>query len=792
MNLLVKIRRLLRRRSLGSVVAVAFIAAMVAGGVFVLWVSTFELPDVASFDSRQVTESTKIYDRTGKIVLYDVHGTVRRSVVPFEEISQNMKDAAVAIEDQGFYEHGGVEVSAILRAVWRNIGAGNLLGGQGGSTITQQVIKNSLLSSEKTLTRKIKEWVLAPRLEKILTKDQILAVYLNEIPYGGNVYGVEEASQRFYGKPAATLTVAEAAYLAAMQQAPTRYSPYGDHRDELEARKNLVVDRMRENGFITDEEREAAGAQKIDFQKPETYGIKAPHFVIYVREQLEERFGQEAVERGGLKVITTLDWKLEEKGEEIAKAWALKNEQTFNAENASIVAVDPKPGQILAMVGSRDYFDEGIEGNYNIAVAERQPGSAMKPIVYAEAFEKGFRPETVVYDVPTQFSATCESGGDCYAPQNYDTAFRGPMTLRNALAQSVNVASVKVLYLAGIEDAIALAQRMGLSTIGDASRYGLSLVLGGGEVKPIEMASAYGVFAALGVQRDLVSVLRVEDRSGNVLEEWEDEPGEQVLSPGAAALVSDILSDNDARAPAFGNSSYLHFPNREVAVKTGTTNDYRDAWIVGYTPSISVAAWAGNNDNHPMEKKVAGFIVAPMWHEFMEAALAGLPTETFPEPPPLPAGLKPAVAGQPAGGREQHEILHWVDVRDPLGPSPQNPARDPQYSLWETALRGWLSGGASTSTPATGVQLRVEIVSPKNKAVVRREDGVDVAADTGGLVSSSEGYVGAQLVGSLGAGGRIAIPPSAFVGRSGEVTVTVSVGNESGKSASDSVEVRVR
>ncbi len=682
-------------------------------GLFLLWVASFEMPNLDNFSERQVAQSTKIYDRTGRVVLFDVHGEVTRTVITLDQISDYAEKASIAIEDSNFYNHNGIEPKAILRAILTNITEGNLLSGQGGSTITQQVIKNALLTQDKKISRKLKEWILAPRLEQQLSKDQILELYLNEIPYGGTVYGIQEASRRFFGKDAKDLTLAESAYLAALPQAPTYYSPYGNNLEALENRKNKVLKEMLSNNFISQEEFDSASQEKVNFEKPENFGIKAPHFVFWIYEQLEEKYGAEAIEQGGLKVVTTLDWELQQKAEEIVKRNALQNEVSFNAENASIVATDPKTGQVLVMVGSRDYFDEKIDGNFNITTTNRQPGSAFKPIVYAEAFNKGYLPETMIFDVPTEFSATCSSGGDCYNPQNYDNAFRGPMSLRNALAQSVNIPAVKVLYLAGLKDSLNLAKKMGLETLTNVDQYGLTLVLGGGEVRPIDMATAYGVFANDGTKHKTQGILEVIDRKGKKLEEFKDE-NERVLPEQTARLISDILSDNNARTPAFGANSYLNIPG--VAVKTGTTNDYRDAWIVGYTPEISVAAWAGNNDNRSMEKKVAGFIVAPMWNEFMKVAIEKIPYSEFNKPNSTPENTKPIISGNWAytNNGQTHSILHWVDKNNPLGAEPRNPQNDSQYWLWESAIQNWLGNSISNEIENNSNAPQIKITNPGN------------------------------------------------------------------------------
>ena len=691
---------------------------------FLLWASTIKIPDFSLLETRKVSQSTKIYDRTGKILLYDVHGDIRRTVVTFEQISPYIKNATVAIEDDQFYQHKGIKPEAILRAMWVNIKTGQY--SQGGSTITQQVIKNALLSPEKTVTRKVKEWILALKLEREMNKEQILTLYLNEAPYGGNIYGIEEAAMSFFGKHANEITLAESAYLAALPQAPTLYSPYGSNVARLESRKNLVLKKMLDLGSINQEEYDKALKEKVKFIPPQEKGIRAPHFVMFLKEKLAETYGEDALNNGGLRVISTIDMDLQQKGEEIVKQYVAENEKKFNVHNAGLVAIDPKTGQILVMVGSRDYFDTAHEGNFNIALAERQPGSAFKPFVYGAAFEQGYTPDTVVFDVPTQFSTHCDPFGNplsgsntsqCYMTENYDHQYRGPMSLRNALAQSVNVPAVKMLYLTGINKAIDFAERMGITTLANKERYGLTLVLGGGEVSLLDITSAYSVFANNGKRNPYTGIIRVEDAQGNVISE--DAPHEtQVIDPEIARKMSDVLSDNVARAPAFGEQSYLNFPNREVAVKTGTTNDYRDAWIVGYTPSLAVGAWAGNNNNTPMEKKVAGFIIAPLWNAFFTEAFKTLPNEHFPAPQPISSTLKPALRGIWYGGEtysidkvsgklatqftptnlienrvipNAHEILYWVDKNNPMGPAPVNPYNDPQFLLWETPAQAWIA-----------------------------------------------------------------------------------------------------
>ncbi len=685
---------------------------IITGAGLLIWISTLEIPDLSSFEERRVLQSTKIYDRTGQILLYDLHQDVRRTVVPFDEISRHIKNATVAIEDDQFYRHYGVDPKAIIRAVVVNLGQGDLLGGQGGSTLTQQVIKNSVLQREKTLTRKVKEWILALKLERVMEKDQILSIYLNESPYGGTIYGVEEAAQAFFGKKSSDVSIAEAAYIAALPQAPTYLSPYGNNKDDLDTRQKIVLSRMRDQGFLTTEEYDAALLEEVTFQPQAVTGIRAPHFVMYVRDQIVQKYGEEAITERGLRVITTLDWDLQKAAEEIVAKHALKNIERFKANNAALVAVDPKTGDLLTMVGSRDYFSDDIDGNFNVALAERQPGSSIKPFIYATAFTKGYLPDTVVFDVRTQFSPLCppdsiSSESPCYSPNNYNNKFLGPINLRNALAQSLNIPAVKTLYLAGVKDTLKLAADMGITSLNDPDRYGLTLVLGGGEVKLIDLTYAYGVFANEGVRATPRAILRVEDTRGTIIDEYPI-ASERVIDQNVTRMISDVLSDNVARTPLWGANSAVNFPNRSVASKTGSTNNLRDAWLMGYAPNIAVGTWVGNNDNSPMGGGLSGLIVTPMWREFMDVALAKLPEESFEKPIINRSGVKPIIRGEyidtaplleALANNEQinlvelysnlHSILHYVDKSNPLGPEPVDPKRDPQYENWEYGVAAW-------------------------------------------------------------------------------------------------------
>ncbi len=700
------------RRKSRSFIKRHFIALLYIGGalgltlagVLLLFAVTLKIPDLQSLENRVVEQSTDIYDRTGETLLYDLNTNTRRTVVPLSAISPHIQHAIIAVEDRSFYTNYGIRPTSIVRAILINLAQGSK--SQGGSTITQQVVKQTILTADKSYTRKIKEWILALKLTRELSKDQILEIYLNQTPFGGRVYGAEQASQAFFGKHASEIDLAEAAYLAGVLPAPSYYSPYGNHRDELEGRKTLVLKKMLSEGYITEEEYTNANAELVAFLPPHSSSIVAAHFVFYVEKYLEEKYGEESIEQAGWKVITSIDTDLQLQAEATVNKWALTNSKNFNASNAALVATDPNNGQILAMVGSRDYFDTEIDGAFNVALAGRQPGSTFKPFAYAEALTKGYTPDTVVFDVPTQFSTACDplnftSEGDCYSPGNYDDQFRGPMTLRNALAQSINIPAVKTLYLAGIPDTIRLAKSMGVTSLTNANRYGLTLVLGGGEVSPLEMTNAYGTFANNGTFHKPIAVLKIIDKDGKTIEDNTENEGTTVLSASVAQDINSMLSDNAARGP-LGESGTLSFSGHDVAAKTGTTNNYRDAWTIGYTPNIAVGVWAGNNDNTPMVKRVSGLIVGPMWHEFMEYAISKRPNETFSRSDSVDPTLKPILRGQwQTAGTDGniHEILYWVNKDDPRGPVPQNPSSDGQFRFWDPPVIAWAQKNAVVGAP---------------------------------------------------------------------------------------------
>jgi len=680
------------------------LAVVIAGTL--AWVSR-DLPTAEGLVRRTIPLSTKIYDRTGKILLYDIHGEEKRTAVELSDIPDSLKNATLAAEDRNFYKHKGFRFTSMLRALLVNFLRGSKV--QGGSTITQQFIKNAIFTNEKRYTRKLKEIILAYQIERKFSKDEILKLYFNEIPYGSNAYGAEAAAQTFFGKSVKDITLAESAILAALTKGTTYYSPYGSHVDELISRQHYILNAMVEEGYISQAEAEAAKQEKVVFkERRET--ILAPHFVFYIREQLAAKYGDWLVEQGGLKIITTLDMN-KQKIAETAVAKYAENNKKYLASNASLVAIDVPTNQVLAMVGSQDYFNDAIAGQVNVATRPRQPGSSFKPIVYGTALAMGFTPETIIFDVNTTFKTDTKD----YAPKNYDLKEHGPVTLRQALAGSLNIPAVKLLYLTGLDRVLDTAQRLGYTTLNERSRFGLSLVLGGAEVKLLEHTAAYASLAREGIAKPIVSLLRVEDAAGNVLEEFKDQSGQKVFEPQTARELINILSDNEARSYIFGTQNYLTLPNRPAAAKTGTTNDYKDAWTLGFTPQLAAGVWVGNSNNSEMKRGADGSVVAaPIWQTFMTAALANEPVLTFTPPEPRRVD-KPMLNGQiggevieidratglrateytPASFREKrfygqyHTILRYVTPGDPLGPIPTNPENDPQYATWEEAVRRW-------------------------------------------------------------------------------------------------------
>jgi 1A family penicillin-binding protein len=581
-----------------------------------LWYAK-DIPTPAKLAKIQAAESTKILARNGD-VLYST-GEERRTVIDKNLIPQNIKQAAVSIEDPNFYKHSGVDFKGIARAVFADIL--NLKFSQGGSTITQQFVKNAVLTNRKSISRKIKEVILSIEIEQIYSKEDILAMYLNEIPYGGNIYGVQEASKMFFGKEAKDLSLPEAATMAAISNAPTYYSPYGTHTNELFTRKNKVLDKMVDQGYITREQadqakKEAPNKEKPDF-KPKTEYIKAPHFVMYIKQKLVEEYGEKMVDTGGLTVTTTLDSDMQKNAEAAVTNGAAKFER-YGATNGALVSVNATTGEIVAMVGSKDYFDIQHDGNVNVTDSLRQPGSSFKPIVYATAFKQPrFSPSFNLFDLTTEFGN--------YRPNNYDGSTHGPVTMRTALSNSLNIPAVKTLALVGVDQAVKTAKDMGITSLTQPDRYGLALVLGGAEVRPIEMAGAFSAFANNGEFHKPVGILKIEDSKRKVLYEYKPDTNKfQAIDPQIAYQISNILDDDDARCMVFGCQNALNFGDQHVAAKTGTTSEFRDAWTVGYTTKYSTAVWVGNNDNTKMKSGADGSVIAaPIFHEYMNKLTDG-------------------------------------------------------------------------------------------------------------------------------------------------------------------------
>lgn len=658
-----------------------------------------DVPSLSQIENRQIPQSTKIFDRDGETLLYEISAGEKRTVVPLSEIPSYLKDATIAVEDENFYTQPGFDWQAIIRAFLVNLQHGEIV--QGGSGIAQQLVKNAFLTPEQSIPRKIKELLLAVRLTELYSKDKILELYLNEIPYGPTAYGVESASQLYFNKSVKDLSLAESALLAALPKAPSRYSPWGSHFDELITRQKFILNKMATLGKITEEERDIALKEEIKIATP-SKGLKAPHFVMMVQDYLINKYGEEFVQKGGLKVVTTLNWKLQEEAEKAIKNGVENNRKLYNGKNGALIAQDPKTGQILALVGSYDYFEEGEEGNFNAAVQGlRQPGSALKPFVYMTAFEQGYSPDTILFDVPTNFDASGIKER-AYTPENYDGVFRGPISMRLALAQSINIPAVKALYLAGMENVLKNTYAFGLTTLTDPLRYGLSLVLGGGEVRLIDLVQAYSILAEDGVKHNQALILEVNDNNGRKLEEYKD-ISSNVIDPQYPRLINDVLSDVSARSGLFHSSLNLTlFPGHDVAMKTGTSNDYRDAWTVGYTPNLVVGVWAGNNDNAPMQRSGSSILAAvPIWSSFMREALKEFPAETFTRPDPVIVE-KPILKGQYIIDNQIHSILYYVQKNNPNGLPPQIPANDPQFENWEKGIEEWFTKTFPGSLPLLG------------------------------------------------------------------------------------------
>ncbi len=601
-----------------------FLLALLVGSVFALAIFVYfakDLPRPESFTERPFVEPTRIYDRTGQVILYTIYGEEKRDLVSLDQVPDYLQHAVIVTEDTNFHTHIGVDFRGIARSFLENIKRQRVA--QGGSTISQQLIRSTFLSGERTLERKVREVILTVELERRYPKEMILEAYLNQVPFGGNSYGVEAASQTFFNKSISEITVPEAAILAGLIRSPGRLSPYGNNVEELMIRKNYVIDRMVHEGYLSFEEGQEFKEEEIAFS-PVSQLLKAPHFTLEVVNYLMEKYGDEYLRTRGLKVYTTIDWNLQEKAEEIIKRRVALN-ISFNSYNSSLIALDPKNGEILAMVGSADYFKDSypdgcvpgksclFEPYPNVTKRSRQPGSSFKPIVYASAFKNGYTDQTMLVDEPINIAG--------YAPRNYDGLFRGPVTVRQALAQSLNVPAVRTInQLTNVEEVLQTARDLGITTlVHPASFYRLPLALGSGEVTLLELTAAYGVFAADGFHTPPTSIMKITDSRGRIIEERNNTP-RRVLNSSVARSINSILSDNEARGPVFGFNSSLNIPG--VSVKTGTTQDFKDGWAIGYNNSIAVGVWAGNNNNTPMRDAPGVGIAVPAWKEFIEYAIS--------------------------------------------------------------------------------------------------------------------------------------------------------------------------
>lgn len=640
--------RLIFKRKRESKLSLALKALILLGffgfvsffGIFIYFAHDFPRPEI--FAERRLAESTRIFDRTGENLLYEIYGEEKRTWVPLAQIPEILQEAVISAEDGSFYNHFGVDPKGVARAILADFKIGSPV--YGGSTIPQQLIRSTFLTTKKTAERKIREIILAIELDRRYSKDQILEWYLNQVPFGQNAYGAGAASQTYFGKNISDISLPEAAILASLIQAPSYLSPHGEHANQLFARKDYVLSRMKTQGYISQEETEEAKKQEIIFIE-KAVQLKAPYFTLWVKQILEEKYGEEFLRNKGLKVYTSLDWEMQDMAEKIVKQGVERN-KAYGAYNAGMAAISPQTGEVLAMtVGTGDYNAKPYPENctsginclfdpkFNVVVGTkenpgRQPGSAFKPFVYATAFKKDYDDKFVVMDEPTDFGQWGKE--EHYAPQNFDGLFRGPVTLRQSLAQSLNVPSVKALLdLAGLEDSVKTAKDLGIATLNPP--YGPSIVLGGWEVKLIEMISAYSVFASEGYKMPITPILKIETSDKEIIFESNNTP-KRVLESRSARLINSILSDNEARTPIFGPYSSLYFPNYQVAAKTGTTQDYRDGWIIGYTPSIVTGVWVGNNNNAPIKKEPGSVIAGPIFHSFMEAVLPDLPATAFNNP----------------------------------------------------------------------------------------------------------------------------------------------------------------
>lgn len=689
-------------RRLRKYIIIAAILGILAVPALFLWYSR-DLPKPGELVQPKFGDATRIYDRDGEL-LFSVYEEQNRTYIPLKDIPKSLQEATIAIEDKDFYKNKGFSPIGYLRAIANSVLFQRRLAG--ASTITQQLVKNVLLTNERSLERKIKEFVLAVQVSNRFSKDEILELYLNNIPYGGTAVGVEAAAQSYFGKEAKELDLAESAFLAGLPQSPSLYSPFTGNKYYVD-RTKAVLKEMREDGYIDKDEEEKAlkKIEKYSFSQKESQ-IKAPHFVMYVRKILEEEFGQNAVMNGGLQVTTTLDLDLQEEAEDIVKE-EVEDLKQYKATNGAALITDPKTGEILAMVGSQDYYDSENDGNFNVVTdGQRQPGSSLKPIIYAAGFEKGNSPATMLMDVKTEFAT--DDPSKPYNPVNYSGKFTGPVQVRFALGNSLNIPAVKMLAMVGVKDAMQTAYDMGITnwepTTQNMQNVGLSLVLGGRESTLFDIVSAYGTFANKGKKMDLYSIEKVTDNKGKKLFEHDkDEEGSQAISEGVAFLISHILLDNNARTAEFGSNSLLRIPGKTVAVKTGTTDEKRDNWTIGYTPSYVVGVWVGNNDYTPMNQSIASGVTgaSPIWNRIMKVVLENEDDETFDVPKDVVSAEVDSFVGGTKFADQPTRSEYFLKGSEPTGNSPiyfrdffvfkeSDPLSKDGRNRWQEGIDNWI------------------------------------------------------------------------------------------------------
>jgi penicillin-binding protein 1C len=649
--------------------------------IFLFSIQSVYLPSTNLIGQKIISGGTEIYDRTGKILFYKVG--LKRSWANFEDIPENVVKATLIAEDEDFYLHNGVSFRGILRSIYLNLKEKSLI--YGGSTITQQLVRNLFLTREKSFLRKINEIILALKIERKYSKNEILTYYLNSVYYGAGNVGIRAAAEYYFDKKLKDLSLAETVTLASILKAPAFYAPINEENvQRLKTRRDYLLSRLKEKNWINENEYQSAINEKIQVVKTKYAGMIAPHFVIEVLNNLKEMYPGQNLEETNLKVITTLDYDLQKIAENAVIEGSVRNKEKYGGANAALMAINPKTGEVLALVGSKDFYDESIDGQVNVPFRPRQPGSAFKPLAYAALFELGYPDGTIVFDISTNFGN--------YSPQNFDKVFKGPVTLRQALAESRNVPSVKVFYLAIPERVVDLARKAGINYLKNWQNYGLSLALGTAEIKMKDLIRFYGALANDGklVSQGLILKI-IQDRK--IVYEYKPEET-QIISPETARILNDILKDINARRGLLGASLGLTiFPGYEVAIKTGTTQFYQDAWTFGYSPNIVVGVWAGNTDGRRMNSLGASLVAAlPIFHQFLSQVIQASKLEPanfiIPEERIVD---KPMLNGKWLSEYGIHNILFYVDRQNPLGPIPQNPYQDPQFYLWEEGVRRWFN-----------------------------------------------------------------------------------------------------